>query len=93
MNKDTAQGVWYKIYPDWAFFNEIIARNAELTKCVQDRVLPERDYKAVFSKSGEMTTKSDWQCRYCNWAKICYNENGGLSDREAEMLKLFGGLE
>lgn len=70
-------------------FDKIVERWKELEVAVEQQKLPKRDYKAVFSKEGELTDKrtkngveykTDFACNYCNWKTKCWSEADARHD-------------
>jgi len=76
-------------YIDHLSFDRIVARWKELEVAVEQQELPKRDYKAVFTKTGELTKtrtkngieyKTDFACNYCSWKTKCWAAPGAKED-------------
>jgi len=65
-------------------FYNLIAELEKIKDNINNNILPERDYKRVFKNyKGELSEdftkdkvkyKSDWQCSYCKWKDLCYQD-------------------
>jgi hypothetical protein len=93
-NKNDSTRKWWRVERDEEFWKGIVAQNEALIDAVNARRIPERQYSAQFDLNGDMKDTSDWQCRWCDWSRICWADEirHNLSEREKEISRLFGGV-
>ena len=91
-NKNDSTRKWWRIDKDPEFWHEIILQNEKLLISVDAREVPERPYKADFDINGCMKRSSDWQCRYCDWSRICWSDviRENLTECESQVSRMFG---
>ena len=56
---------------DWTM-TDVRRALKQVEESVATNKAPDRDYKAIM-KDGEITSKSDWRCRYCSYAGMCWD--------------------
>ena len=80
-NKNAGEMTIHKVDYDQDCIDWQLNRTRKLMEMIWANQLPDRDYKAMISTKGiESSSKTDWQCRFCDWKYVCWHDEISSKD-------------